>query len=140
MDYCLVYLSSSAGLFSEKEISDILKQSQANNRALGITGVLLYCNGSIIQVLEGDRQQVEALYQVISKDSRHINLICLYADTIQNRSFPDWLMGYRTLTTREFDQLYEIMPFIQDPLLPKTETKGIVMALVQTFYKNNYRN
>lgn len=31
------------------------------------------------------------------------------------------------------------MPFIQDPLLPKTESWSIVIALVQTFYKNNYR-
>jgi hypothetical protein len=140
MEYCLIYLSTSSRLLTEDEISLILAQSQTNNRSLGITGILLYCNGSIIQVLEGDRQKVEALYEVICKDHRHNNVIQLYSSSIEQRSFPDWLMGYRTLTTKELEHLHEIMPFIKDPLSPKIKTDSIVMTLLASFYKNNYRN
>lgn len=140
MEYCLIYLSASAKLLNDDEISKILQQSQTNNRSLNITGVLLYCNGSIIQVLEGDQQKVEDLYDVISQDQRHNNLIRLYSGQIEQRSFADWLMGYRTLSSKELSHLHELMPFIKDPLSPKTNSDGIVMAVLKTFYKNNYRN
>ena len=140
MEYCLVYLSSSTGIFTDDDISLILKQSYANNQSLNITGILLYCNGSIIQVLEGDKQKVEDLYAIISKDQRHRSLIRLFSGAVEQRTFPDWLMGYRTVSTQEFDHLHGLMPFMKDPRSPSLDAGGPVITLLKSFYKNNYRN
>ncbi|MCF2487339.1 BLUF domain-containing protein [Dyadobacter sp. CY347] len=140
MDYTLVYLSSSVGLLSEDEISGILAQSHANNGSLNITGILLYCNGSIIQVLEGEKGKVEALYNTIARDTRHKNLLRLFSAEIEQRSFPDWLMGYRTLASHEFDHLQEFLPFVSNPLSAASNKDGAVMGLLKSFYKNNHRN
>ncbi|MCE7065053.1 BLUF domain-containing protein [Dyadobacter sp. CY326] len=140
MEYSLIYLSSSKGLFTDDEISLILKQSHANNVSLNITGVLLYCNGSIIQVLEGPKEKVEGLYEKISKDDRHRSLVRLYAGEIQQRSFSDWLMGYRTLSTQQFDHLQEHLTFVKDPLSPPLKSDGVAMTLLRSFFQNNYRN
>ena len=51
--HCIVYFSSSVGPLEEKELISILHQSRQHNRQMNITGVLLYVQGRIVQVLEG---------------------------------------------------------------------------------------
>lgn len=140
MDYCTVYLSSSTGLLSEDELSIILDKSQKNNRASGITGILLYFNGNIIQVLEGPEETVKSLYQTISHDSRHSNLINLYSQPIEQRSFPDWTMGYKTLSAIELNDIKGLIPSTVEGLPMMPDPDNVVLALVKIFYKNNYRN
>ena len=140
MEYCIVYLSSATRLLSEEELSEILHKSRHNNRASGITGILLYFNGNIIQVLEGDEKKVDSLYKIISQDPRHTNLIQLYKSPIERRSFPDWLMGYKTLSALELDHLNGLIPFAGSPLMPVADSSTIVLKLVKVFYEHNYQN
>ncbi|ADB39669.1 BLUF domain-containing protein [Spirosoma linguale] len=142
MDHCIVYLSSSKGLLSDEALTNILYHSQKNNRALDITGILLYFNGCIIQVLEGPEERVKALYEVIRRDFQHTQVIKLYDDSIEHRSFSDWSMGYKTLSARELDHLKHELLFIDEPFLPlsKEEERNPILSLVEVFYKNNYRN
>ncbi|MCX6216339.1 BLUF domain-containing protein [Spirosoma sp.] len=142
MEYCIVYLSSSQGILSTNDLTRILDHSQRNNRALGITGILLYFNGCIIQVLEGPEERVKALYEVIRQDPQHTQVIKLYGDSIEQRSFSDWSMGYKTLSARELDHLKHELSFIDDFFLPPSKTKesNPILALVEVFYKTNYRN
>ena len=138
MDYCIVFTSSS--LLSEAELIRLMTNSQINNRNLGITGILLYFNGSVIEVLEGPEESVKALYDVIRRDPRHTLLIKLYQGFVKKRSFPDWLMGYKALSAKEIDHIRERIPSIDSPSSPVPGDENVILALVQVFYKNNYRN
>ena len=102
MIYYLVYLSSSTHLFSEIELTDILNISRKNNSSLNVTGILLYHEGSIIQVLEGDETVVKNLYKKIGRDSRHKNVIQMVEGNNAERSFPDWSMGFKTVDNGEW--------------------------------------
>jgi len=139
MEYCIVYLSSSTGLLSQQALARILEQSQQNNRALGVTGLLVYCNGSIIQVLEGPEEQVKILYQTISRDNRHNQLIKLYSQPIESRSFSDWSMAYRTVSASEFSRFNQLIDNARS-VSPLQKQNSIVLGLVRLFYENNYRN
>jgi len=103
---------------------------------------LLYFNGSIIQVLEGPEERVKALYEVIRRDPQHTQVIKLYSDPIEHRSFSDWSMGYKTLSARELDHLKYELPFMSNPFIPIVEKRDInpILSLVEVFYKTNYRN
>lgn len=97
--YKLIYLSSETESFNEHELLTILEESIKNNKKKGITGVLLYSGGNFIQLLEGSKKEVEALFKKISEDKRHTNIIRLMAEYSDNRDFPDWKMGFRKITT-----------------------------------------
>lgn len=140
MEYCIVYISSVTDLLSEEELTCIMQRSQLKNRVLGITGIMLYFNGSVIEVLEGPENKVKALYETIRKDPRHVQATQLYANSIAHRSFPDWYMGYKTLTGLEFDHLKDILPLPGDTQPDDVEEENIIYKLVQIFYKTNYRN
>lgn len=140
MDYCIVYLSSSTDLLSQEELLTILQKSRTKNSSYNITGVLLYFNGSIIQVLEGEEEKVRSLYNVISRDRRHTQIIPLYMQNIPERSFESWSMGYSTLTAREFNHIKEIEPVVKNPYARDLDNQNVVIDLIKTFYRNNYRN
>ncbi|WP_338877007.1 BLUF domain-containing protein [Spirosoma sp. SC4-14] len=138
MDYCIVYISSTP--LSEDELIRLTQRSQTNNRALGITGVLLYFNGSVIEVLEGEQEKVNSLYEVIKRDPRHHQLIKLYDHSIPSRSFSDWFVGYKTISATEMDQFKSLIPLMEKSA-PQSQNRGsVIMGLVKIFYQDNYRN
>lgn len=78
----------------ENQLMDILHNARQHNSAVGITGVLLYSQGTFIQVLEGRDKVIDALYLRITADQRHKNIIKLIEGPIDEKSFPQWLMGF----------------------------------------------
>jgi hypothetical protein len=93
----LAYLSSTRGLLTPDEIAEILIVSRENNSKRGITGVLLYKGGNVLQVLEGEKSEVISLYAKIEKDERHAGIIRIYEKEVGERDFPEWTMGFHDL-------------------------------------------
>jgi hypothetical protein len=50
--------------------------------------------GVFIQILEGERSNVNRLYATIIKDKRHQNVELVSIEEIQNRRFPEWSMAH----------------------------------------------
>lgn len=92
--YQLLYISAATQEVSEAELEEILAVARTNNMSLNITGMLLFHEGSFIQALEGEQQAVDALYQKIGKDDRHLETRVLYRGDIPDRTFKNWSMGF----------------------------------------------
>ena len=89
----LTYISKFSHSLSRQEIEEIGIVSQRNNQRLNITGVLLTYQGIFFQILEGEEDLIESLYEKILKDPRHHDILCLKNEEhITSRSFPDWSM------------------------------------------------
>ena len=93
----LAYVSSTYILLSAEDIASILVVSREKNRRLGITGMLLYKGGNVLQILEGEKDKVVELFDVIRKDKRHGGVIELYQKKVTERDFPEWTMGFYDL-------------------------------------------
>ncbi len=89
----LMYASRAAEGLKPDAVSAILKKSTTNNPALGITGVLCSSGAVFLQVLEGGRSQVSQLYNRITQDPRHTDVVLLSYDEIDERRFAGWAMG-----------------------------------------------
>lgn len=92
--YRLAYISSSVGLLSQVDLDDILARSRRNNGSDGITGLLIYHDGNIFQVLEGPEDMVRRCYGRIERDPRHTACIVLLSEGLESRSFADWDMAF----------------------------------------------
>ena len=86
----LVYMSSAVRWPDMDELAALLHTSYERNRALGITGLLLYRNATFLQVLEGDEAAVREVYARIVRDPRHTGLVKLIDAPVTQREFPDW--------------------------------------------------
>ena len=70
---------------------------------MGVTGLLIYCDGVFVQVLEGEKPAVEKLFSTISDDNRHDTVDIIAHGEIEERIFPSWEMAYLETTPDEFD-------------------------------------
>ncbi|GAC96740.1 hypothetical protein PHSY_004324 [Pseudozyma hubeiensis SY62] len=94
----VVYTSSARSrLMSIDEVKSILRASRANNTAKGITGLLLYRDGSFAQFLEGPAHAVDSLYDTIERDQRHHGVIRVLRQSVTKRDFRQWSMAFRDL-------------------------------------------
>lgn len=90
----LLYASRAVEPVTPELLGAILRQSRTHNAAHGITGVLCCCSkGTYLQVLEGGRAQVNALYRRIVGDARHGDVELLAYHQIGERRFNGWAMG-----------------------------------------------
>ena len=89
----LMYASRAARTFGAEELNAVLRQSTSNNPRQGVTGVLCFSGEIFLQVLEGGRSQVSALYNRIAQDPRHRDVVLVSYEEIDERSFAGWAMG-----------------------------------------------
>ena len=89
----LMYASRAAEPVKPETLNAILKKSTSHNPSVGVTGVLCFSGDIFLQVLEGGRSQVSALYNRIAQDPRHHDVVLVNYDEIAERSFAGWAMG-----------------------------------------------
>ncbi|HLF98721.1 MAG TPA: phosphate-starvation-inducible PsiE family protein [Methylococcaceae bacterium] len=93
----LTYISTATRPMTADDLMDILRSARAHNANHGVTGMLLYSNGTFVQVLEGDERTVDALLEVIKRDPRHTTLHVVERRTIEAREYAEWSMGFKRL-------------------------------------------
>lgn len=108
----LSYTSIASHLMSHEELINLLSQARANNSQRNITGMLLYMEGCFFQVLEGERDVLDALYLKIAKDKRHHHVMKLIEEPIEDRGFSDWRMGYQHVTREELAHITGLTDFL----------------------------
>ncbi len=101
----LTYVSAATEAFSTPDLEELLSTVREQNQALGLTGMLLYASRHFIQTLEGPASVVDAAYSRISRDRRHRNLVVALREPIGSRVFPDWSMGFESLSAEQAAQL-----------------------------------
>jgi hypothetical protein len=92
----IIYQSKDIASFSGKELKKLLLRSRSRNGADGITGVLLFHEGTFLQALEGGEAAVKATFARIAQDSRHEE-VCVLANVSRaerHRIFGEWSMGF----------------------------------------------
>jgi len=95
--YRILYTSSATKIFEDKELEEILEKSRINNQKKEVTGLLIVKGRTFLQCLEGEKDDVLSIYEKISNDERHTNIIDLSEEDIDERLFPKWSMGYRNV-------------------------------------------
>ena len=89
----LLYVSQPVGPITTTTTTLILEKSTAYNKKENITGVLCQGSGLFLQVLEGERSQVNLLYARIMSDRTHRNVELLSMEVITHRRFGQWSMA-----------------------------------------------
>lgn len=137
--YRLVYTSSRKPNCTDEEIEKILNSCKRNNPSKDLTGVLLHSEKRFLQYLEGDKDELQRLYELIQKDDRHGGVNKRDFTEIEERMFPSWSMSYRDVSksTIEFNtQLPEKDKALFRELV---HGEGLIpnrgVRLIKTFFK-----
>jgi hypothetical protein len=100
----IVYMSLACDAMSPQELGTLLEDSRTRNEASGVTGMLIYHRREFMQLLEGEREVIEALYDRIAADPRHQQVYRLWHGPIATRNFADWTMAFLGLDDETLQQ------------------------------------
>jgi hypothetical protein len=90
----ILYVSRAVGPQTGTVTAGILSTAQAHNPVHGLTGVLCQGQGLYLQVLEGERGEVNRLFARIGQDRRHKDVQLLSFEETTRRRYPDWSMAH----------------------------------------------
>ncbi|MBB6342492.1 hypothetical protein HNP49_002674 [Pseudomonas fluvialis] len=127
----LLYLSKATNGLGVSGIEALLLSARRHNLQAGISGMLAFNGEYFLQVLEGGRSEVNRLYQRISTDPRHQELLLLQMDEISERLFSDWSMAYvpSSSLTRELLLRYGVSDEFQPMLMSNHSCLGLLTTL-----------
>jgi len=114
MSFQLAYISTAAKPMQRADLLALLERAREINREKGITGLLLYQGGHFLQVLEGKRDAVRALFAHIAHDPRHYRVTELFEQELEQRQYAEWSMGFQALDGSEWLEFPDIDPAYED--------------------------
>ncbi len=131
----LVYVSKAVKLFSEEDHIALLKEARSFNSGLGITGMLLYKDMSFMQLIEGPKDIVKELFTKIEGDCRHTRIEVLLEESILERQFGDWSMGFANLKKATLSQEQGYSDFLknEDSLQKLGKEPNLALKLLLCF-------
>jgi hypothetical protein len=100
-----IYSSAATHDFGHAELEVLLNKARNFNALNGLTGMLLYSEGSFFQVLEGDEAVVDALYEKIEADGRHEQVTKIVREPIHKRAFAAWTMGFSNVSREDLARM-----------------------------------
>jgi hypothetical protein len=112
----IVYKSTASESFSRADLKALLQDSVQRNAQSGVTGLLLHFDGTFMQTLEGEEPVVISLFEKISRDPRHHDVIPLTHGPISRRDFSNSAMAFRDLNAPELRTSPDESDFLKPPL------------------------
>ncbi|MEO7774096.1 MAG: BLUF domain-containing protein [Steroidobacteraceae bacterium] len=103
--YQCIYSSVAIEHLDARAVGQLLDDSRRANEAAGITGMLLQCNGSFLQVLEGRPDALENAFEWIYSDPRHNAIAQIAFEPVTHRAFGDWSMAYTDLAVADIAKI-----------------------------------
>lgn len=130
----LLYASRAVGKIECAGVHDIMQQSHAHNHQNGITGILCHTDKLYMQVLEGGRAAVNALYAKILGDARHTDVVLLHYEEISERHYAGWTMGQANLAKINASTVlrFSDMPVIDPHAMSGKNSLALIDELIAT--------
>ena len=133
MRYAISYVSTAHIDLNEQGVNQIFNKSNDYNKSKEITGILLYNQRSFFQLIEGEKKVIENLYEKITEDSRHQEIIKFLEKPIHRPSFDGYMTDCIT-DAKRFDQvkLKEYLHYIEvlKPASQKAVKRVIELMMV----------
>lgn len=92
----LTYISQVSQKMDANTLKDILSTAQTNNKAYGISGILLFNRQFFLQTIEGSRPRINQLLTNLINDQRHTELRIVDSLQLSQRQWDKWSMAYAT--------------------------------------------
>ena len=133
----LTYTSSATRLMSVGQLVELIEQIRPKNERLGVTGLLLYSGGNVVQTLEGEGAVVDDLLGEIGADPRHADVRVVDRRYVDERAFSTWSMGFRNVSAREVAELQDFTAFARESVGDDLSAHAVAaFGLLDTFRVN----
>lgn len=134
----IIYLSTAAYPLEKEEINILLKNCSLFNAKNNVSGILLYIECNFIQVLEGEKNVIQDLFEKIKADKRHKGVISVINESIEQRQFGTWSMGFYSDNYENLKDLNEIEDLKK--VLSSDNKNKAVSIFLKTFLQSHRKD
>lgn len=136
----LMYVSTCLSDEKTKAVIGDLDKIRKFNLSRGITGALLHVKQNesafFVQFIEGAPKEINALYERITRDSRHKNVKVIYSAYNGIRFFDNWSMGFIQSKPSYSEESFLTEEMIKEILVSiERGTPRDVISLIQIMYE-----
>ena len=128
--YTICYFSKAKEGITQAEVEAIFKKTYTNNTLKNIKGILLYMLGDFFQVLEGDKDDLENIYEIIKNDERHHTIFEIINKPTLNEVFKTYKSDFNIVRTDT--QIKEIKQYLRSTKHNTTAEK--IDRLLEPFF------
>ena len=134
------YVSRSAEPMSASDLLTLLHECRTNNTRQGVSGLLLYGNGTFLQTIEGEAEVVDPLYERIFNDKRHADIELLYRKNIHQREYSEWSMGFDEINDASLENVSGLRDFgaVDFNFTTLTGNREVVESLLEHYREPHY--
>jgi len=132
----LIY-SSQLGTGYLPDLDGLAEISRRNNARQDITGILLFDGESFFQILEGDEEAIDSLFDRIRMDKRHDSVVKIMSDHSPARKFGE--TGMRVLDIRSHNVMDEASLALRQALGTRLPPSDRVIKLIRAFVEGKWR-
>ena len=111
----IIYTSQASEQFTKRKLLDLLHTSRGYNTIDNISGLLMHKDGYFLQIIEGEHDVVEDLFQRLSNDTRHKNIKMILDRSVESRLFSNWAMGCADFDEPELSMLPGLRTDLSNP-------------------------
>ncbi len=131
--YHVLYRSRATRDFAEAELQEMLTAARLYNTRHRLTGLLLHSNGCFVQVLEGPKAEVQALYARIQQDARHTHIVTVSEGLGAARRFGNWDMALGRVAGSAVVRAFETL-LLRQEASDGASSDRLLSALIQAFH------
>lgn len=134
----MIVYTSKAIEGTEGCLDEIINVATKNNKLKDITGALFFDNDTFLQVLEGEKADLEELLDQIALDTRHKDINILIDEAVPQRTLKGWSM--KKIPLVESSSFHELnLELFRDALqnLVKPKADVFISSLEQIFSSEN---
>jgi len=91
--YQLIFTCALAKTTSEDMVASFARQTVDHSLKNDVTGIAVCMDGCVLQVLEGNQEQVTELYTSVAQNPHTTNTLILLKRELSKREFQNWSMG-----------------------------------------------
>lgn len=110
MSHTICYISRHASTLDEVSLQELFSFVLKHNPPKDITGILLSSDSFFLQVLEGEKQVIQLLFESIQRDQRHKDILTVLDQGVEKRIFDRYRAGFSIVKTKEdLHKLYDYL-------------------------------
>lgn len=138
----IAYVSRAAVEWTDDDLAGLLAKSQQRNIEDAVSGLLIYCQGYFLQVVEGPHENISNLMERVAADPRHTDVKQIadqtyprptdFSNIESKRMFPQWSMGFENVKSETL--VHELLtPAVEKGLISHDLVREV---LVERFLTN----
>lgn len=134
----ILYFSHQVDTIAPDDLVDIYSVAREQNELFDISGVLLHADPYFIQFIEGPVDPIGQLITNIRADARNINVTTMLDQVGSERVFPDWTMGFRSISFRDVCKMAGLVEIRAPEDVTQLSHKGeTILNVMSRFFSPN---